>query len=196
MARCGNFLAVMTAADPSPPDAPRLTLDWEEMLRGHEAWLRRIIAARTGQPQAVEEVWQQVALAAIAQRWPLADPAKVAPWLHRLAVVAAARYCRQLGRHRRAVRTLADVRAGQVQAADPLRLLMERERVELTRQALATLPPRDAEILHLKYGERWSYRQIAEHLGITDRAVDSRLVRARESLRRVLATLGIEDDEP
>jgi RNA polymerase sigma factor (sigma-70 family) len=186
----------MTAAESSPPASQRLTLDWEELLRWHEPWLRRVIAARTGEPQAVEEVWQQVTLAAIAQRWPLTDPARVAPWLHRLAVVAAARYCRQLGRHRRAVRTLADVRAGQASAADPLRLLMNRERVELTRQALATLPPRDAEILHLKYGERWSYRQIAEHLGITDRAVDSRLLRAREQLRRELATLGIEDDEP
>jgi RNA polymerase sigma-70 factor (ECF subfamily) len=164
----------------------------------HEGWLRRVIAARTGEAAAVEEVWQQVALAAIEQRWPLVDPAKVAPWLHRLAVIAAARYCRQLGRQRRAVRQWAGVQActGCGAAPDPLRLLMRRERLELTRQALALLAPRDAEILLLKYGERWTYRQIAEHLGLTDRAVDSRLLRAREALRRALAALGIDEDEP
>ncbi len=186
----------MTAADPSPPATQSASIDWEGSLRLHEGWLRRVIAVRTGEPQAVEELWQQVTLAAIAQRWPLTDPAKVGPWLHRLAVVAAARYCRQLGRQRRAVRNLAEVQPAKCAAADPLRLLMRRERVELTRQALSALPPRDAEVLLLKYGERWSYRQIAEHLGITDRAVDSRLLRARELLRRELATLGIDEDEP
>src|SRR5262245_22040490 len=182
----------MTAADQSPP-----VLDWERCLPLHEGWLRRVIAARTGEPQAVEEVWQQVALAAIEQRWPLADPTRLAPWLHRLAVIAAARYCRQLGRHRRAVQRLAVVRqvGGSAAGPDPLRLLMRRERLQLTRQALVTIAPRDAEILLLKYGERWSYRQIAEHLGITDRAVDSRLLRARDALRRALASLGIDEDE-
>jgi RNA polymerase sigma-70 factor (ECF subfamily) len=188
----------MTAAKPSPTAARGPALDWERSLAVHEAWLRRVIAARTGEPQCVEEVWQQVALAAIEQRWPLADPAKVGPWLHRLTVIASARHCRRLGRQRRAVRRLADVRqaSGNGAAADPLRLLMNRERQALTRQALAELRPADAEILLLKYGERWTYRRLAEHLGITDRAVDSRLFRAREQLRGVLHSLGIDEEEP
>jgi RNA polymerase sigma-70 factor (ECF subfamily) len=188
--------AAMTTADPLPPAARGPAFDWEAALRQHEGWLRRVIAARTGEPAASDEVWQQVVLAAVEQRWPLTDPAKVGPWLHRLAVIAAARYRRQAGRHRRAVAGLAGRQQANGHTADPLRLLMRRERLDLTRQALARLPPRDAEMLLLKYGERWSYRQIAEHLGITDRAVDSRLLRAREALRQQLATLGIEGDEP
>ena len=170
-------------------------MHWERCLAGHEAWLRRVIEVWTEEPQAVEEVWLQVALAAVEQRWPLVDPTKVGPWLHRLAVIAAARYCRQLGRQRRALSGLAGVRQNVGAAVDPLRLLMRRERLELTRQAIASLAPRDAEILLLKYGERWSYRQIADHLGITDRAVDSRLLRARDALRQALASLGIDEDE-
>jgi len=75
-------------------------------------------------------------------------------------------------------------------------LLMRRERLTITRQAMLRLAPRDSEILLLKYGERWTYRQIAAHLGITEKAVDSRLLRAREQLRRELALLGIDEDEP
>jgi RNA polymerase sigma-70 factor (ECF subfamily) len=58
---------------------------------------------------------------------------------------------------------------------------------------MALLAPRDAEMLTLKYGQRWSYRQIAQRLGITEKAVDSRMQRAREKLRQQLTRLGIED---
>jgi RNA polymerase sigma-70 factor (ECF subfamily) len=190
-------MAVMTAAERSPPAASGPALDWGRLLAQHHAWLRRVILARTGEPQAVDEVWQQVALAAVEQRWPLTDPAKAAPWLHKLAVIAAARFCRQSGRQRRAVQHLAAVQATSgLCGSDPLALLMRRERLTLVRQAMLGLPARDAEILLLKYGERWSYRQIAVHLGLTERAVDSRLLRAREQLRRRLAELGIDEDEP
>jgi RNA polymerase sigma-70 factor (ECF subfamily) len=47
----------------------------------------------------------------------------------------------------------------------------------------------------LKYGERWSYREIAERLGITEKAADARLMRARDRLRRELFTLGITGED-
>lgn len=190
-------MPVMTAADPLPPVSVGPAIDWGRQLMEHEAWLRRVILARTGEPQAVDEVWQQVALAAVEQRWPLTDPTKVAPWLHRLAVIAAARHCRQAGRGRRAAQGRAEVQTlnGSAFAADPLALLMRRERLMLTRQAMQRLPARDAEILLLKYGEGWNYRQLAEHLGITEKAVDCRLLRARAQLRAELAALGVDEDQ-
>ena len=51
------------------------------------------------------------------------------------------------------------------------------------------LPGREAEILLLKYSEDWTYRQIADHLGLTSSAVEARLHRARQRLRRKLAAL-------
>jgi len=191
-------MAVMTAADHLPPAAGQPAIDWGACLAQHQSWLRRVILARTGEPEVVEEVWQQIALAAIEQRWPLADPAKAAPWLHRIAVIASARYCRQAGRLRRLTRGLAAMQSFSERASptgDPLALLLRRERLVITRRALLRLPPRDAEMLLLKYGERWSYRQIAVHLGITEKAVDCRLLRARDALRRELAALGIDEEE-
>ena len=55
------------------------------------------------------------------------------------------------------------------------------------RRALARLPKRDAEILLLKYTEEWSYRELAEHLGLSTSAVEARLHRARQKMRRALA---------
>jgi RNA polymerase sigma-70 factor (ECF subfamily) len=72
---------------------------------------------------------------------------------------------------------------------------MRQERVALVRQALVRLPPRDLEVLMLKYGEQWTYRELADHLGITAKAVDCRLLRARARLRCELASLGIDEEE-
>lgn len=183
--------------DPLPTEpGATLTVDWGACLATHETWLRKIIYARTGEAQAVEEVFQEVALAALEQKSPLADPAKAAPWLHRLAVVHSARYRRGRGRHRKAVCRAVELHhLGNGYADDALSWLVAKEREQRTRLALRRLAGRDAEILLLKYGERWTYREIAERLGISEKAVDSRLVRARARLRHELLTLGIHEHE-
>lgn len=180
------------------PSAAMMSLpqlfDWGACLAAHEHWLRKVIFARTGERQAVDEVFQQVALAAVEQRAPLADEGKAPAWLHRLAVVCSARLRRKLGRQRRAMAAVAEHQRHESNghAPDVLTWLAGQERQEQTRQALARLAGRDAEVLLLKYGERWSYRQIAERLGITEKAVDTRLVRARERLRAELIKRGID----
>ncbi len=187
------------AAPPQVPSEARSPSgpDWGIALAAHEGWLRKVILARTGEVQAVDEVFQRVALAAVEQAAPLADPAKVAPWLHRLAVVQSARYRRKLGRERRALRGVTEKLAhvGNGYAGGLLAWLVARERHDQTREALARLDGADIEVLMLKYGERWSYRQIAERLGITEKAVDARLSRARARLRHELIAAGIEGVE-
>jgi RNA polymerase sigma factor (sigma-70 family) len=170
-------------------------IDWQAALAQHHRWLRTVVLARLGEPQAVEEVLQEVALAAVKQSAPIADAGKIAPWLYRLAVLQALLYRRKCGRRRR----LAGRYAEQIQqgdyasppAPDPLGWLLASERRSLVRQALAHLAPRDAEILLLKYTEDWSYHQIAAHLGIGHAAVEARLHRARGRLRRELAALDV-----
>ena len=84
--------------------------------------------------------------------------------------------------------TEADTRS-----TDALDWLLLDERRQMVRQALKRLPPRDAEILLLKYTEDWSYHQIAAHLGIGHSAVEARLHRAREKLRNELSTLNVAE---
>jgi RNA polymerase sigma-70 factor (ECF subfamily) len=145
----------------------------------------------------VDEVFQQLATAAIEQKAPLADARKAARWLHRLAVVYSARFRRQRGRERRATRGVAEqqLHQGNGHTGNVLDWLVTQERHEQTRAALDRLAGRDAEILLLKYAERWSYREIAERLGITEKAVDSRLLRARARLRQELIGMGLDETE-
>jgi RNA polymerase sigma-70 factor (ECF subfamily) len=175
---------------PSEPEASRL--DWSAVLAEHGRWLRTVVAARVGEPAAVDDVLQDVALSAVANGHQLRDPARVAPWLYRLAVVAALQYRRRQGRRRKLVErfTAACPPAdSDAREPDPLDWLLLDERKAMVRQAIARLPKRDAEILLLKYTEDWSYRELSERLGISASAVEARLHRARQKMRRAVAAL-------
>jgi RNA polymerase sigma-70 factor (ECF subfamily) len=179
----------MTAAPMPNPDGMAGRPDWAAALAAHDRWLRMAVLARLGERQAVDEVMQEVALAVVVGQGRLADPANVAAWLYRVAVRQALLYRRRRGRQHRLVDRAA--RLGRdddgARASDPLAWLLLDERQRLVREALRRLPPRDAEILLLKYTEGWSYRDLAEHLGVSPSAVEARLHRGRRRLREELA---------
>jgi len=166
------------------------SIDWAAELSKHDRWLRTVIAARLGEPQAIDEVMQEVAVAAVEQKAPIEDPKKVAPWLYRLAVTQTLLYRRKMGRKRKLTDRYAErfrPTEHDVKQDDPLGWLLAEERRGQIRQAIAELPKRDAEILMLKYTQDWSYKDLAEHLDISESAVEARLHRARKRLRRQLA---------
>jgi RNA polymerase sigma factor (sigma-70 family) len=176
-----------STTEPQPPAAA--AIDWPSVLAEHGRWIRTVIAARLGEPQAVDDVMQEVALAAVRQQSPLNDPAKVAPWLYQLAVRQTLLYRRKQGRRRKLVDRYADryhPTEADVRQPDPLGWLLSEERRGGVREAMARLPKRDAEILLLKYNEDWSYQALADHLGISHSAVEARLHRARQRLREEL----------
>ena len=182
--------AALQAEALRPGQTPKI--DWQAVLAQHDRWLRTVVYCRLGEPQAVDDVMQEVSLAAVRQQAPLEDPAKVAPWLYRLAVTQCLLYRRKRGRQRKLVdgyaRRMRPAGAAPAQS-EPLGWLLAEERRELVRTALGRLPRRDAELLLLKYGEDWSYRDLTEHLGISQTTLQTRLHRARERLRRELAAL-------
>jgi RNA polymerase sigma-70 factor (ECF subfamily) len=171
-------------------------IDWAAALAEHDRWLRTAVLTRLGERQAVDEVMQDVALDAIAQRAPLGDPAKVGAWLYRLAVRKTLLYRRRRGRQRSLVgRYAARDDVDTAPTPDPLDWLLLDERRQLVREALARLAARDAEILLLKYTEGFSYRDLATRLGVGEAAVEARLHRARARLRDALAAARVIEIE-
>ena len=165
-------------------------IDWPAVLAQHGRWLRTVVLARVGDAAAADDVLQEVAAAAIEKGHQLRNPESVAPWLYRLAVIAALQYRRRQGRRRKLLERFVErhaPRGDEARELDPLDWLLADERKALVRRALARLPRRDAEILLLKYTEDWSYRQLAEHLGLSTSAVEARLHRARQKMRKALS---------
>jgi RNA polymerase sigma-70 factor (ECF subfamily) len=167
-------------------------IDWRATLARHDRWLRTAVFARMRDPDAVDEVMQEVALAAVRQAAPIRDPERVAPWLYRLAVTQCLLYRRKRGRQRKLTDRYVQRQPPaewDTRTPDPLDWLLAEERRRLVRVAVERLPGRDAELLLLKYTQNWSYHQIAEHLGVSHSAVESRLHRARRKLRNELAAM-------
>ena len=180
---------------PTPePDGAASALDWGATLAAHERWLRRVVAARVGEPQAVDEVMQNVAVAAVAQRSPLVNPARAAVWLYRLALRHVLMYRRRIGRQRSMVHRYAIRKAPSEtdSSPSPLAWLVSDERQQLVQAALRRLPSRDAEILVLKYAEGYGARELADRLGSTVSIIEARLHRARRRLRAELAAMAAE----
>jgi RNA polymerase sigma factor (sigma-70 family) len=187
-------LASNDKSEAGPPLVGGPRIDWQRVLAEHERWLRTVIFTRVGEPQAVDEVFQEVSLAAVRQKAPINDLEKVSAWLYRLAVMQTLLYRRKQGRRRKLIDRYADRNRpseGDNRQPDPLGWLLSEERREKVRVAVQRLPPRDAEILLLKYTEDWSYRQLAERLGVSESAVEARLHRARGRLRAELCSLDI-----
>ena len=175
-------------------DASDKSIDWPSVLATNDRWLRTVVGARVGEPQAVDEVMQEVSLAVVRGQAPPRDINRISPWLYQLAVRQSLLYRRKAGRRRKLVGQYADRFHPTEQdnrTADPLDWLLAEERQRMVRKAIARLMPRDAEILLLKYIEGWSYHDLAEHLGVSHSAAESRLHRARANLREQLAILNV-----
>lgn len=165
----------------------RSEIDWPAVLDQNGRWLRLVVHSRLKEAEATDEVMQNLALAVVRQRAPLRDPARLSAWLYRLAVRQVLLYRRSLGRSRRTldrfVRQLHPKTHENGHDPDPLGWLIRRERGQMVRDIVERLPPRDSEILLLKYVENWTSRELADRLGVTTSAVEARLHRARRRLR-------------
>jgi RNA polymerase sigma-70 factor (ECF subfamily) len=183
----------MARQDPDPRHSePSGQVDWSAVLAENRRWLRTVVLARVGDIAAVDDVMQEVAAAAVEKGHQLRDRARVAPWLYRLAVVATLQYRRRQGRRRKLIGRFAERHpptAADSRERDPLDWLLANERQALVRKALERLPKREAEMLLLKYTENWSYRQLAERMGLSESAVEARLHRARQKMRRALTVV-------
>lgn len=189
--RKSNVASAETSADDGGGAAH---VDWRAELARHDRWLRTVVAARLRDGHEVDDVMQEVALAAVRQAAPLKDAEKTGPWLYRLAIRQCLLYRRKRGRQRKLQDRYSNAfrpTEHDTRTADPLAWLLADERRTLVREAIGRLHPRDAEILLLKYNEDWSYHQIAEHLGVSHSAVEARLHRARARLRNQLQAAAV-----
>ncbi|MEM9410860.1 MAG: sigma-70 family RNA polymerase sigma factor [Planctomycetota bacterium] len=171
-------------------DAFAGTIDWSAELKTHEPWLRRVISGRIGHRHEVDDLMQEIALAVFRQKTLPDDPVRVAPWLYRLAVRQAINFHRKMGRKSNAKPT-AEL---EVESDDrePLDWMLNIEQSSAMRSAMGELTTRDREILMLKYTENWSYKELAEHLGIKVKTVEYRLMKARKRLRTlILSRVGV-----
>ncbi len=161
-----------------------------EALPDHENWLRTTLHARLGNRDEVDEVMQEVAVAAANQSAKAIPVEKPGPWLYRVALRQVMLFRRKAGRRKKLIAGFGEKVAPSEEdnrSRSPMDFLLSEERRSEVRDAMASMSERDRQLLMLKYVEGLSYGEIAGRVGVTPSAVQSRLHRARAELRRLLS---------
>lgn len=155
-----------------------------EIVSRHKQPLHRLIARIIGDDDEALDVLQDVFVAAHGslRRFDMARPMRA--WLARIAINKARDW-----RRRRAVRRLISAvlpmeHATNVADEQPTidTLAADREELRLVNAAIADLPANLRETLILRTIEGMTQAEAAETLGISEKAVETRLYRARKRL--------------
>jgi RNA polymerase sigma-70 factor, ECF subfamily len=140
----------------------------------------RFIASLTGAPAAdVDDLVQESLLEAWRGRASFRGDASLLTWILGIARRRALGRRRSTARRDALLRALRELETAPV----PADLLRDEELVRRVRTALDEIEAGYAEVLVLRYLASKSVREIAAALGESEKAVESRLHRAREALR-------------
>lgn len=167
---------------------------FESLVERHQERLLRLCERLLGDREEARDATQEVFLRAFRHAARAQPRGQFYTWLYRIAL----NFCFNRLRRRRVVRFFSLERSpmggeerGSIDSADERpdaeEEILARERWRRTRRLLDTLPENQRAVLLLARFEGLSQREIAETLGITEGAVESRLVRAMRRLNRFRA---------
>ena len=155
----------------------------ELLLRHYGPLMKYIIAPMAASPQDREDCLSEVTLR-VWEKVGQFDPEKGSwtAWLTAVTRNTAWRYAQTQARH--AAGELAEDFPSP--EPTPEEQTLRRERQEALRWAMKELRPLERQIFYRKYYYRQSTAQIAAELSLTERAVEGKLYRARQRLRKAL----------
>jgi RNA polymerase sigma-70 factor (ECF subfamily) len=180
--------------DESTPDPHLIALTaagdrraFERLTERHAAAVLRLATAVTDDPASAEDILQQTFLSAYRNAASFRGEGSARAWLLTIARNAAYRLRAKQGREDLMNEPLMTLGRDAGWGSDnPEALAIAAQRRDTLTRALQTLSPGDREVLILRDIEGLSGQEAAEVLGITGRALKSRLHRARLRLAGAL----------
>jgi RNA polymerase sigma-70 factor (ECF subfamily) len=185
--------------DGSPPKRPREPDDalveaaahgsreaFDDLVRRHQAGIVNLVRALTSGRDA-EDLAQDVFVRAWKSLRTFRGESSFRTWLHRVAINVVRTNQAKHGRTLRLFRQPLDEDPEPVSADQPFDTRLARR--QLIDRALASLPEELRSVVTLRDIQGLDYQEIAEVLGIPIGTVESRIFRARQRLRPLLAAL-------
>ncbi|MEU4806780.1 SigE family RNA polymerase sigma factor [Actinosynnema sp. NPDC023587] len=163
---------------PQPPSGP-LTL--EDLYRQHRMRLVRLALLLVDEPATAEDVVQE-AFTGLHRNWSNLRDAQAAVGYLRTAVVNGSR---SVLRRRKTARDYTPPHIANARSAESLAMLTAEHQAVVA--ALSQLPPRQREVLVLRYYGDLSEAEIAEATGISKGTVKSTASRALDALQKIMA---------
>ena len=163
---------------------------------------RYVLPRLDGDHDATRDIVQQTFCRAIERLDKYRGEAALYTWLFQICRSTLADYYRFTSRERRVITPLEDlpqVRAVLETLAAPLTSepetgLWRDEVAGLVQATVDALPDRYAQVLEWKYIDACPVKTIAERLGVSDKAAESLLTRAREAFRTAITEIASDPD--
>lgn len=168
---------------------------FEMLVKRHAAAVLRLTTAMTGNAASAEDAMQQTFLSAYRSAASFREEASVRTWLLTIARNASHRLHAKQRREDLVEEPLMNLGVGAGWGTEnPEALAIAAERRDVLQRALGTLAPADREVLVLRdvYGLRGA--EAAKALGIGERALKSRLHRARLRLAVALRASAVSKE--
>jgi RNA polymerase sigma-70 factor (sigma-E family) len=167
-------------ASPQPVSAPgALTL--EDLYRTHRMRLVRLAILLVDEPATAEDVVQE-AFTGLHRNWRTLRDASAAVGYLRTAVVNGSR---SVLRRRKTARDYTPPHVANARSAESLAMLTAEHQAVVN--ALSQLPPRQREVLVLRYYGGLTEAEIADATGISKGTVKSTASRALDALQKIIA---------
>ena len=160
---------------------------FEALVRLHQRMVYGLALSLTRSHHDAEEIAQTVFLKTWKGLKTFRGEASLSTWLYRLTRNACTDHLRQ-NRKRSGDRSLEDPDLAPLanQAPMPQEIMEQRELQQALMDAMEKLPEESRTVLLLREVEGFTYREIAQDLGLSEGTVKSRLSRARRALRETL----------
>ncbi|HHV37380.1 MAG TPA: RNA polymerase sigma factor [Candidatus Cloacimonetes bacterium] len=149
---------------------------FEEFLRAHEKRIYRyLLGIAKNEQDAMDLV--QLTFISVYEKFETIREKTALAYVYRVAHNKAMTFLRQKSRY---------VDIDPTVMAQITKAPQEEEKADYSQlhEEIANLSPRLASVIHLQYYEKMSYKEMAESLGISVKAVESLLVRAKRILRK------------
>ena len=171
-------------------------LAFAQLVRLHEGMVVSLSARLLGDPEEARDVAQEVFLQVYKRLGAFEGRSSLKTWIYRIAVNQCHNRRRFWHRRRRDrelpidERVLAPLAALERRGGEsPYYETLRRERARMVQAALLELRFEHRTVLVLREVEGLTCEEVASALGVPEGTVKSRLSRAREAMRRRLATL-------
>jgi RNA polymerase sigma-70 factor (ECF subfamily) len=160
---------------------------FDELVRRHESAILGLCRALSGGSADAEDLAQEVFVRAWKSLRTFRGDSAFRTWLHRVAVNVARTHHASRGKIKRLFRPASPRDEDPPVAVEPIDARLARR--DIVERALATLPDDLREAITLRDLQGLDYREIATVLDVPIGTVESRIFRARQRLRPLLAAL-------
>ncbi|MBK9125724.1 MAG: sigma-70 family RNA polymerase sigma factor [Chloroflexi bacterium] len=143
------------------------------------------VAARVGSADDADDIAADVFVRVVdgLPGFEYRGPGSFSAWVFRIAYHEVVQHVRRYRLRDVPIDDLPEIAGGDT---GPEHALQRKERFAAVRRAILRLPPRQQEVVSMRYFAGVRNREIAEALGIDERTVASTIIRALENLRLTL----------